>query len=102
MSRGKQANQRCPIRYPSLVARLNGIRIASDQSLGSVSRSISYEFMNRQLVWSGVTVSLTGVPCCMDLNTSDKMPKSGIFDLLVTSATQSYQILVQSHQDVQV
>jgi hypothetical protein len=30
-----------------------------DQPLGSITRQISYEFMNRQLVWSGFTVSPT-------------------------------------------
>ena len=47
-------------RYPTLSARLLGIRLIPSQPLGEVTRSISYEYMNRQLVWSGFTVSFCG------------------------------------------
>lgn len=44
-------------RYPDLAGRVSGVRMIPDQPLGSITRQISYEFMNRQLVWSGFTVS---------------------------------------------
>lgn len=44
-------------RYRTLVDRLLGLRLAPARRL--VKRDVSYEFMNRQMVWHAFTVSLT-------------------------------------------
>ncbi len=46
-------------RYPTLQSRLLGTLLVPADESANVSRTISYEFMNRQLVWSGVTVSIS-------------------------------------------
>jgi hypothetical protein len=38
------------------MARLLRMRLIPEESMAQVSRMISYEFMNRQLVWTGFTV----------------------------------------------
>lgn len=42
-------------RYPSLVARILNLRFSYAQQ--SVARNVSFEFLNRQLVWEAFTVS---------------------------------------------
>lgn len=41
--------------YPSLLTRTLGLRLLPSQPI--LSRMVSYEFMNRQLVWGSLAVS---------------------------------------------
>ncbi len=50
-------------RYPSLLQRLTGMRLVYHDALGSMSRSINFQFMNRQLLWEHFTqLALCVVP----------------------------------------
>jgi hypothetical protein len=43
-------------RYRTLADRLLGLRLVPSQKI--INRNVSYEFMNRQMVWHAFTVSL--------------------------------------------
>lgn len=50
-------------RYPSLLQRLTGMRLVYGDALGGASRSINFQFMNRQLLWEHFTqLALCVVP----------------------------------------
>ncbi|KAJ9126452.1 hypothetical protein QFC24_002195 [Naganishia onofrii] len=42
-------------KYPNVVARVLRMRLIPQEATADVTRMISYEFMNRQLVWAGFT-----------------------------------------------
>lgn len=46
-------------RYPNIMARILKMRLVPEEAMSEVTRVISYEFMNRQLVWTGFTVRPT-------------------------------------------
>lgn len=46
----------CGSRYPNIMARMLKMRLIPEEAMSEVTRVISYEFMNRQLVWTGFTV----------------------------------------------
>jgi hypothetical protein len=46
----------CVFRYPNIMARMLKMRLIPEEAMNEVTRVISYEFMNRQLVWTGFTV----------------------------------------------
>jgi len=48
-------------RYPSLLMRALGLRLVP--SSPHLAKLVSYEYMNRQLVWNAVTVSLPSHTC---------------------------------------
>ena len=47
-------------RYRTLIDRLLGLQLVPAQRL--TKREVSYEFMNRQMVWHAFTVRLLGLP----------------------------------------
>ena len=50
-------------RYPSLLQRLTGMRLVYGDALAGASRSINFQFMNRQLLWEHFTqLALCVVP----------------------------------------
>ncbi|GHJ89617.1 hypothetical protein NliqN6_6019 [Naganishia liquefaciens] len=42
-------------KYPNIMARILKMRLVPEEAMSQVTRVISYEYMNRQLVWTGFT-----------------------------------------------
>lgn len=49
------------------MARLLRMRLIPEEAMAEVTRVISYEFMNRQLVWTGFTVRSSHFPFALPL-----------------------------------